>query len=100
MRKLMLPFLLALTACPGPFWSKICLGGTQDQSNACIVADGTYIAILGGTPTAVCGAHTLNHDPYDAVTAALKATDAGSPDAGTLDAGAQVPASSPSHDGG
>ena len=83
--------LLALvpTGCPGPFWGRICLGGTNNQSNACIVADGAYIGVVSGTPTAVVGAHALNHDPYDAIRDAIKTAPAdGGADSAGMDAGA------------
>ena len=68
---------LVLAGCAGPFWGRICLGGTNDQSNACIVADGAMIGVISGTPTAVVGAHALNHDAYDAIRDALATADGG-----------------------
>ena len=88
MRRLLLSgALLVVAGCPGPFWGRICLGGTTTPSEACVVADGSMIAIVGG----VTGAHALNHDAYDTLTDAPgkiekalgAATDAGP----TLDAG-------------
>lgn len=67
--------LLLLAGCPGPFWGRICLGGTTTPSEACVVADGSMVALVGG----VVGAHALNHDPYDAISAALAKGDAGHP---------------------
>jgi hypothetical protein len=92
MRRIALGALL-MAGCPGPFWGKICLGGTTTQSDACIVMDGSYIAVVGG----VAGAHALNHDAYDtikdapgAIAKAFSSAEDAGPTDGGIDGGADA----------
>lgn len=80
--------LLLLTGCTAAQANRLCVGGIDTPSEACILVD----SAATGSAGAVLGAHALNHDPYDSIRGLFAgdggADGGGAGDAGSLDAGA------------